>query len=495
MSNIIRAPTAPPNLPGWNGQQLQAAFAQASKTKPWTLAYRSFSSEQASCNATVSGRFPDSLRGDFYRIGPGRHELGGLRYGHRWDGDGLLQRFTIGPDGVQHLARYVQTQKYRDETEANRLLHNTFGTAVTAMPPTAEAIERSNPANISVLPMGGELLALWEAGSPYRIEPRTLETLGRPHWAEGPAITRPFSAHPKFGPDGTLWSFGIEPMANRLTLYRFTAGATAPTTSSLQIEDLAPVHDFAVTERHAVLLLPSIVFDRERLMAGASFAHACRWAPEHGMRVLVIGLADSTLREYRTEAGYLYHVANAWDDRGTIHVDYMRAADPVALMAGWSVMAGQYRHRQGASLTRLSIDTAAGRTSQRALAQHDAEFPVVAPKDAGTNYRHVLCVERSEDRPADLPGYDRLSLLDVESGERQSHLFNADWMLEEHVIVADPTTGTPRWIVGTGLDLSRARTSLMAFDYANIDRGPIAQASLDYAMPLGLHGAYVAANG
>lgn len=36
-----------------------------------------------------------------------------------------------------------------------------------------------NAANTSVLATGGELLALWEGGSAYRLAPDSLETLGQ----------------------------------------------------------------------------------------------------------------------------------------------------------------------------------------------------------------------------------------------------------------------------------------------------------------------------
>ena len=63
MSTSTSLPPRPPTMPGWNGEQLHEAFANASKTKRWTLAYRSFDDEQASCSATVHGRIPDGLRG------------------------------------------------------------------------------------------------------------------------------------------------------------------------------------------------------------------------------------------------------------------------------------------------------------------------------------------------------------------------------------------------------------------------------------------------
>jgi carotenoid cleavage dioxygenase-like enzyme len=92
-----------------------------------------------------------------------------------------------------------------------------------------------------------------------------------------------------------------------------------------------------------------------------------------------------------------------------------------------------------------------------------------------------------------VPGYDELVSFAVETGRTQRYSFGTDWLVEEHVLVpdaADPS-GPAQWAVGTALDLQRGRTVLSVFRADQISDGPVAQATLPYAMPIALHGCFV----
>ena len=83
----------------------------------------------------VEGALPADLRGVLFRNGPGRVERGGERYGHLFDGDGMVVRFEFsGGEGgqgasVRYRNRYVRTAEYVEETKAGRILYRGFGTA------------------------------------------------------------------------------------------------------------------------------------------------------------------------------------------------------------------------------------------------------------------------------------------------------------------------------------------------------------------------------
>jgi all-trans-8'-apo-beta-carotenal 15,15'-oxygenase len=478
-------------MPAWHGQGLSAAFA-ARRDRPWTLGYTSIETPVLSGQARWEGNFPRELTGTLVRNGPARHERGGQRYAHRWDGDGMVQRFTLDAGGVTHLGRFVQTHKLLDEDVAGRMLYSGFGTPVDQMPPTPQRIENSNPANISVVPFNGDYLALWEAGQPYRINPSTLETVGRVAWLD-PHHPAPFSAHPKFSADGSMWNFGVDPLNDRLHLYRIGSDGTPLWLHDIHVEQIAPIHDFGLTENFLVFLMPSITCNRSRLMGGASFAESCQWSPQLGMRVIVVRKSDSRCTEFKLPAGCLFHVANAWEDGDCIQVDYMASAHPASLLAGWSVMAGEYRHTKGAALTRATLDLRSGTASQQTLLDHDAEFPSVLPADVAQPYRHLLCLERSDRRARDVPGYDRVALIDVSDASHQAFDFGDDWLVEEHLLVAGEHDHSPQWAIGTALDLRNKVTVLSVFNTDDIASGPVARARLSYPLPLGLHGTFIPA--
>ena len=79
----------------------------------------------------------------------------------------------------------MQTPKRMAEVRAGRRLTEAFGTIPPGVEPPTSA-DSINVANTSVLPLQGEVLALWEGGSATRIDARTLATLGLKTWRPDP---------------------------------------------------------------------------------------------------------------------------------------------------------------------------------------------------------------------------------------------------------------------------------------------------------------------
>ena len=117
--------------------------------------------------------------------------------------------------------------------------------------------------------------------------------------------------------------------------------------------------------------------------------------------------------------------------------------------------------------------------------------------------RHLRpCRAPSAERPAlrhatqirpDLPGFGAVARTGVESGHSQRFSPGAQFLVEEHVFV--PDGAQPGWIRGTALDFVQRTTVLSCFAADDLAAGPVAQARLPYALPPGLHGAFVPAWG
>jgi hypothetical protein len=258
---------------------------------PWAIGFRSVLDERISARLDPhAGRLPAGLRGVFYRNGPGRHDLGGRRYRHWFDGDGLIHAFRFTDSGVAHHARFVETRKHAAERAAGRFLYAAFGTRFRGARLRADP-EGLNTANTNVLPHHGRLLALWEGGAAHALDPDTLDTDGPVAWSDDTA-GQPFSAHPRVEPDGTLWNFGVNPAEGTLILYEIAPDGRLRRARRIRLGATPMVHDFAVTERHLAFLLPPLHFRLHRLMAGASILGSYRWEPRHGLRALVIDKTD-----------------------------------------------------------------------------------------------------------------------------------------------------------------------------------------------------------
>jgi carotenoid cleavage dioxygenase len=95
----------------------------------------------------------------------------------------------------------------------------------------------------------------------------------------------------------------------------------------------------------------------------------------------------------------------------------------------------------------------------------------------------------------DGPFLHGLRWIDVTSGREQRFDFGDGVLVEEHVVVPRPGRSGERdaWLLGTAYDARRDATLLNLFDAARVGDGPIAQAVLPYALPLGFHGNFAAA--
>ncbi|MDB5859659.1 MAG: Carotenoid oxygenase [Ramlibacter sp.] len=471
----------------------QSAFEASRAAQPWTLAYVGLQEDAAPMPLTLRGRLPRGLQGAFYRNGPARHTLGGKRYHHLFDGDGMVQKYTLSAQGITHQGRFVRTQKFLADSAAGRPVRAAFGTN----PPEAEPIsgpDDVNVANTSVVQHGGELLALWEGGSATRVDPQTLATGELKTWSPDYA-GMPFSAHPRIDADGTLWNFGVSSGRGLLSVYRVKPSGELAQAATIKVPDMSMLHDFAVTERHLVFLLPPLVYDAGRAAAGETFLDSHVWKPQLGLRVLVLekDRLDAPMW-FELPSGFVFHIGNAWEDRGTIRLDYVRSDTARhATFELKQLMQGHYESRETPAVAVVELDLKAGRARQ-SLLPHWSEFPRIDPRVVGRRYAQVFLAERVN--AGDRPGYDSVLRLDVGTGRADRYRYGDNVMVEEHVFVAR-RSGSGRegdgWLVGTALDLKRREMLFSVFDAQRLADGPIAQGAMARVMPLGLHGIFVPA--
>ena len=441
----------------------------------------------------LRGRWPAELRGRFYRNGPALYERHGERYHHWFDGDGMVQQYTIGDGRVTHRGRLVRTAKLKAEQQAGRFLMSALGTQIDGGPP-AGGPDAFNVANTNAIEHAGRVLALWEGGSAYALDPRDLSTQGPVTWR--PDLQQvPFSAHPKVDAAGHLWNFGTS--GPSIVAWHIDPQGRL---GSVQVGQSpfagGMVHDMAVTERYLVVPLPPVSFDFGRPVAEGPRHFALK--PGEPLRVLVMDKADITQRRvFELPAQMVFHVGNAHETGdGRIVLSYIGAPDAwfldqgaVALMSGLAPQAGHV------GLQIATLDMASGRATQQAL-PGEVEFPRIDPRRIGLRARLLVTGAAWVDRPgrssAMLHG---VQVLEVESGRAQRFDSGAQAVVEEHVVVPKPgkTGERDAWLLGTIYDARRQATVLNLLDVARVDDGPIAQAVLPYTLPLGFHGNFTAA--
>lgn len=467
-----------------------AAFAAALEERPWLLGYLGSGDVDYTATATVEGKWPAALAGRLYRNGPGLHEFGGWRYRHLFDGDGLVQAWRFEGGQVRHRARLVATHKLERERAAGRRLLPAFG----SLPPDVQGVTGAddlNAANISVLPRKEGLLALWEAGSPWALDGETLATRGPVTFS---AETRglPFSAHPRLQPDGQLWNFGYLSGADKLVLWHFGADERLRRCVVRDVPRIGIPHDFMVTARHLLIVLPPLSVDGA---GDGSLADRLRWDARGATRVLVIRKSDlEVAAELELPAQWIFHHGNAFeDDAGVIRFESARAPDPNLmtqhlreLMRGVDAdvttsTARWYRYR---------IDLGKGTAHEEAVDDRLVEFPGVLPRQVGFRHKEVVLLGRDLGHMAPHGSLDQVCVFDAER-ERFSRWRYPDRQLPEEHLPVEGADGS-RWIIGTALDWVAGQTVLNVFRLEDVAAGPVASAYLPYALPLGLHGRFLA---
>lgn len=467
-----------------SGNEAKSLF----KSNPQRTPLRGFHGQDVACDgALIEGKIPAALRGVFYRNGPGLFERGGQRYEHWFDGDGLVHAWRFTDQGVSHRARFVRTSKFVIEQNADEFQLPVFGSAIKAKAPIRSS-DSVNTANTSAILLGDRLLAMWEGGSAYALDPQTLETRGPVAWS--PELKgMPFSAHPKVEADGTFWNFGT--FMGKMVLYHLSAKGELLKHAVFNAPAGAMVHDFAVSQKHLVFLLPPISLDRDIMRAGKGFAQAMVWNARDSLKVLVVDKADfSRRRVLEMPACMVFHFGNAWEADNIIHVDFVKSAD-LGVMNDWmpKMMRGEVTRSPASTPAFLQIDLNRGKISLQER-QENLEFPRVDPRFVAQRNRYLyypVGIGSSNQQDGELNGVMRL---DVESGKTDSFSFGDNCTVEEHVMVPKPgsTKEGEGWLVGVAFDASRQQSFATVFDAENLAAGPLALARLPYWVPYCFHG-------
>ena len=266
----------------------------------------------------VEGEFPSALRGAFYRNGPNPQFEPRGHY-HWFTGDGMIHAFFVEGGKVAYRNRYVRTPKWRIEHAAGKALFGGFDPR--AADPSVMGKD-SGVANTNIVWHAGRLMALEEAHKPFELDPESLELRGYVEPYRGRV-----TAHPKIDPEtGEMVWFGYSVGAgwfSKTMSYGVTdAKGRVRRRDDFEAPFSSMVHDFLVTQRHALFPILPLTGNLERAMRGGP---AYAWEPDKGAHVGVMArdAAVETMRWFTTDACYVFHPMNAWEDGDTIFADVM----------------------------------------------------------------------------------------------------------------------------------------------------------------------------
>ena len=362
---------------------------EAESSLPWRGVFRDLPREHGFEPLRVEGTLPSQLRGVLYRCGPARFSIGGEPYLHWFDADGAVAAVRFEGSRADAAVRTVATRWLRTEQRANRQLYRSYAQLGRGW--RRWLTLPKNPANISVMPYGDQVLALWEAGLPIALDPSTLEARGETNL--GGRIGPTFSAHPhRVG--NTLFNFGVRYGAKfSIDLYRFESDVARVTNIPLPRPTI--IHDFIATQRHIVFFCPPVRLRLARLLAGlGSFDSNLAWEPQHGTEVIVVPLAspEKPVR-FTVPPFFQWHFVNAWEEGDVVVVDYLPYDDFET--NAWFGRAPYEPARQPppSRYARARLDLKTKRMDVDVLSEISTDFPAIAADAAGRAHEHAWLLD------------------------------------------------------------------------------------------------------
>lgn len=458
-----------------------ATFNQNLKIKPWLIGWQGTNQETLQTKELeIKGKIPQDLNGYFYRNGPAQNEVHGKRYHHWFDGDGMVQKFHIANGKISHFGKMVDTHKYLTEKQQQKMLFRAFG---TYLPRRIANVDRINTANISLLPLNKRLFALWEGGSAYEIDPETLKTIGIQSWSPQ-TKGLPFGAHYHQDSDGSIWNIGYASLNDAIVLWHLDNRGKLKQFKILPIENVPMVHDFMITEKYLVLLLPSFRFDKAKFMNKHSFLDAHYFDKDQATIVWLIDKDTLNIQKtFELPAQFVFHFVNAYEQGNEVVFESMRYPNADIFNVFTEVMRGRSKKFTEAYPYRVRLNLEKNTVVEEKLSNIYNEFPSIDINETGLVHTQVVSLQQRGEL-----FLNSVAINNYQTGEAQYFSY-AKQLAEEHLLIKDSRGND--WVVGTTLDYGEKCTKVNIFNAKKLNDGPVAVAKLPYVLPLGFHGKFV----
>ncbi|AFY74249.1 lignostilbene-alpha,beta-dioxygenase-like enzyme [Synechococcus sp. PCC 7502] len=464
----------------------------------WQKGYKSLKTEYSYWVDDIEGELPKALQGTLFRNGPGLLDVNGDRYGHPFDGDGMVSSITF-TDGKVHFANsFVKTPEFLAEQEAGKILYRgVFGTQRSGgFLQNIFNLKLKNLANTNVIYHGQKLLALWEASRPYRLNPETLETIGIENFDGNLNPGEVFTAHPKFDPiTGDMYGFGVDAgPKSTINLYKVDLQGTLTKFANQKVDGFCFLHDFVITPNYAIFAQNPVKFNPLPFILGFKPAATCIDLQPQTPTKLLIFDRTGKLITLETDPCFIFHHANAYethtDGNTQIILDSICYSDYPKLEAGIDFLDVNFDQVIPGQFCRFEIDVASGKVNKSILQERSCEFPVIHSAYVGQNYRYCYMGAIAKDS-GNAP-LQAILKLDVQTGEKQIHSFAPRGFVGEPTFIPHPegTQEDQGWLVVLVFDAECDRTDIVVLDAENITNSPVATIHLKHHIPFGLHGSF-----
>jgi len=450
----------------------------------------------------VIGDLPDDLSGVYLRNTENPLHPNIERY-HPFDGDGMIHSVCFDNGEVQYRNRFVRTEGLLTEQVAGGSQWSGLAESPSRSPRPDGWGARGRMKDASstdvVVHGGVALSSFYQCGDLYRLDPRTLDDLGRESW-NGRFPAWGVSAHTKVDPHADeLLFFNYSTVAPYMNYGVVDSEHRLVHSTPIELPGPRLPHDMAFTENWAILNDCPLFWDPDLLRRGV---HATKWHPELPTRFALVprrGAADQ-VRWFEAEPTYVLHWINAFEE-----VDHE---------GRWVVLDGFFQNQPSPSVPpdadldarmfrfldlwamdsrphrwRFNLDT--GRTHESPLDEHVTEFGMINDRHAGRPYRHYYSVVPTKG----CFQFDGLVHNDLRDGSRDVWMFGEGVFGSETVMA--PRTGSTAeddgYLVTIVTDVPNDRSECLVFDARRVGDGPLCRIELPERVSSGTHACWAPA--
>ncbi|KAH7162009.1 carotenoid oxygenase [Dactylonectria estremocensis] len=454
----------------------------------------------------VEGDLPQELDGTFYRVMPDPQFAPFIENDPWFNGDGNITAFRFNNGNVHLQQKYVRTEKFQREREAQRALGGKYRNKYT----DAVEFKIRTTANTNIFYFNKVLLAIKEDAPPYAMDPVTLETIGL--WDfNGQLPSATFTAHPKLDPvTKELVCFAYEAKGDGtpdVCYYNIAPDGTFTETVWLVAPVVAMIHDFAVTENWVLFPIIPQTCDIDRLKQGGEH---WQWDPDCPFYLGVLprrGAKGSDVKWFKAPNAFPGHSTNAYETQdGKIVFDLPLTDKNVFFW--WPDAQGNAPNPQDiqGKYVRFTMDPTSSDLdlpTPEIILEHDMEFPRiderVSMKRHSHSYFDMMDPRLGTDFAAIMPVlggghplYNSLGHLNHDTGKLEVYFPGKTHMVQEPVFVprSDDAPEGDGFLMGLVNNYSTQSSELHIIDSRDFT---VARAivKLNIRLRAGLHGNWV----
>ena len=295
------------------------------------------------------------------------------------------------------------------------------------------------------------------------------------------------TAHPRLDPrSGEMFFFAYSVFEPVIRYYVVDASGALVHRAKIDVPAPVMMHDFVITEDHAVFLDSPIVFDLEHLGEGPM----TQWRPENGTRIGVmprLGTADD-MRWFEIEPGHVQHFWNGWVEGDRIELSGSRMTHPDFGIDPNAPLDESAASAEPGRPARFWVDLSAGKAGWEHFDDLGGDFCRINDEMNGIRSRYQY-MSACLDQARRLGDFDAIAKYDDVTGERQIWSSGPSGHVGESVFAADPdgSAEDDGWLVNAVYDSGTDRTDVCVLDARAVEAGPIARVHLPQRMPFGFH--------